>query len=171
MEAITLIKSMDSSLQWTLVSSDNPAVSEDILSCIHKGGKVILELREDAPYSQQLHDTALPFHAVYSTDTSSNLQNLWSVKDKKLFLFTRNPEYSTNDWSDGMHTTIKFSREKEAVHLRILSVILHSVLPEFEMRNRRIRGSLSRTTSDINRISEEIVAYISEVRVYYNTYD
>lgn len=168
MEAITLIKAMDSSVQWTLISSDNPAVSEDTLSSINKGGKVVLEVREDAPYRQHLHDTALPFHAVYGADLSGNQQNIstnvqWNVRDKKLFLFTRNPQYLANDWSDGMHTTVKFCHGKEAIHLRILSIILHGVSPEVEMRIRQIRGSLSRTKFAIGRISEEVVSYISEV--------
>lgn len=167
-EAIALIKSLDPSSHWRTVLSDSPSAAEDIMGTLENGGKVIVELRNLEMYSQVLHDIVMHFQAGYyepSDDASSapGLHASWTAADKTLFFFTRDPNFEGNEWTNGIHTTVRFTHSGSASYSRLESIVLHAVSPGLDAECRRIKGELERLKIDKDQFARSLVAFIAEV--------
>lgn len=172
-EAIVLIKSLDPGIHWRTVHSDSSSIAEDIMASLDNNGKVIVELRNLATYNQVLHDIVMHFQAAYleasddpllSTESGGpGLQAGWTIEDKSLFFYTRDPEFKGNDWTNGIHTTVGFGPDPCAFYSRLESIVLHAVSPGLDRDHRQTKGELERLRNEKGRAASSLVAFIAEV--------
>ncbi|GMH41109.1 hypothetical protein BSKO_09019 [Bryopsis sp. KO-2023] len=168
MEAVTLIKSMDTSARWSVLSAEGGSVADDALSAIQNGNKVLLEIQDASTHSRALQDLLLHFQSCFHEPLMSHFGKTsattpgWNIVDKSLFFFTRNPHFSGDAVTDELHTVVDFSLGKEALRMRMGSIVLRAVSSDVDMRVREVRGALELANLSIENNLDAIVSYISQ---------